>query len=297
MQQILDNGIYKWYGYLKENKRMMKSKLSKVSVKDKNLWRAYASQVAVISSLITLISFCILPSGGAKWRALSLSALALFLVCLFIFNWCKANFTNHADLKINGTEVKIKAGDLFEQEGLKIIGVNNYMDLAADDIVISKTTLHGQFLMRHQDEMEQLEKAIRDSKTLILTRSERAGFKSYDYGSCVLYKDYVLTVLSKFDVKNKAYISTQEYIQFWMTFWDNIDVLYNAKTINIPIMGAGQTRFKGVRPEKQELLEIALWTLKKSGFCNNYAGKSINFVVYTGDVPEIDFYRIQKIFE
>lgn len=276
---------------------MIKSKFSKVSFRDRNLRRAYASQVAVFSSLVTLISFCIPSFNEEKWGIISLSVFILFLICLFIFNWYKANQASHAELKINGSEVKIKVGDLFTQDGLKIIGVNNYIDLVADDIIVSKTTLHGKFVMQHQNEIVQIEKAISNSKTLILEeKSGRNGQKSYDYGSCVLYEDYVLTVLTKFDHKNRAYTSIQEYIQFWMTFWYNIDVLYNSRSINIPIMGAGQTRFNGIKPEKQELLEIALWTLKKSGFCNNYAGRSINFVIYSGDVPEIDFYRIQKQF-
>ena len=81
-----------------------------------------------------------------------------------------------------------------------------------------------------------------------------------------------------------------------MTFWENIDTLYNSRTLNIPLIGAGQTRFRGTKPKKQELLEIALWTLKESGFRNNYADRSINFVIYNGDAPDIDFYRIQKMF-
>ena len=51
------------------------------------------------------------------------------------------------------------------------------------------------------------------------------------------------------------------------------------------------------KKEKQELIEIGLWTLKESGFCNNYSDKSINFIIYEGDAPEIDFYRIQKNFQ
>ena len=58
-----------------------------------------------------------------------------------------------------------------------------------------------------------------------------------------------------------------------------MDVLCNARTVNFPIMGSRQTRFRGVMAKKQELLEIALWTLKESGFHNSYADKSINFIV------------------
>lgn len=281
-----------------EKLKAIKEKFLKVSIKDRNLWREYSAQVAIISSVVTIISFCAPSSSSWKWRIGSSILFIFFLMSLFIYDWYRANQTQYAYLKINGTNVNVQIGDIFDQEGIKIIGVNNYIDLVADDVIIAKATLHGQFIMRHENEIDEIKKAINTSSTLILEdNSDRSDQQSYDYGSCVLYKDFILTVLTKFDLKNKAYTSIQEYIQFWMTFWTNIDVLYNSRTINIPILGAGQTRFRGIKPEKQELIEIGLWTLKESGFHNNYSDKSINFIIYEGDVPEIDFYRIQKTFQ
>lgn len=273
------------------------NKFSKVSIKDKNLWKSYGTVIAAFSSIVTLFSFCVPPLSDLKWKIGSSAIFILFLAILFVLYWYRANQMKEVHLKINGTKVSIGSGDLFAKEGIKVIGVNNYIDLVADDEVVSKTTLHGQFVIRNLDHLNDIKEAIAKSKTLTIDAdSQRPGSNSYDYGSCVLYEDYVLTVLTKFNKLNKAYTSIQEYIGFWMTFWDNIDAVYNSRTINIPIMGAGQTRFRGIKPQKQELLEIALWTLKKSGFCNNYSDKYINFVIYEGDMPEIDLYRIQKMF-
>ncbi len=274
---------------------MFQKQLQKVSFKDEILWREYGGQVAVLSSAITLVSFCLLPSGNWCWRIICSIVFVAVLAVLFFVDWNRAARMEKAKLKINGTNVNIYVGDLFQQEGLKVIGVNNYIDLVADDKVVSRKTLHGQFVMRHKGELAEIKSAIIDSNCMILENtSESLDKKSYDYGSCVLYRDYVLTVLTKFDSQNKAYTSIREYMQFWMTFWSHIDVLYNSRTINIPIMGAGQTRFHGIVPKKQELLEIALWTLEKSGFSNRYADRAINFVIYEGDLSEIDFYHIQK---
>lgn len=256
----------------------------------------YGAQVAVVSSVVTLFSFCIPPSDDWRWRLGCLVLFLLFLGMLFVRNWCRANWMEHADLVINHTKVHVYIGDIFAQNGLKIIGVNNSIDLTADDVIVSKSTLHGQFIARHQQEIGEIKKAIKKSSTMIKEDSTGHKRQSYSYGSCVQYQDYVLTVLSKFDNQNKAYTSIQEYVQFWMTFWKNIDVIYNARTLHIPIMGAGQTRFRGENPGKQELLEIALWTMKESGFCNRYPDKSVNFVIHEGDAPDIDFYRIQKMF-
>lgn len=273
------------------------AKCSKISIKDNYLLKEYCSKVAIISSFVGIISFCIPSVSSWKWRVVCLLLFVVVLVAIFISDWYKANQLLQANLKINGTSVNVKIGDLFMQEGLKVIGVNNYFDLVADDVVISKATLHGKFVLKHQDEIKEIEKAIENSQTLVKDDiSGRRNMNSYDYGSCVIYNDYVLTALTKFDLKNKAYTSLREYIQFWIVFWDNMDVICNSQTINIPIMGAGQTRFRGIRPKKQELIEIALWALKESGFQINYVDKSINFIIYERDAPDINFYHIQRMF-
>lgn len=274
--------------------------MHKVTIKDKALWKTYGTQVAVISSAVTLLAFCLPPSSSLRWRITCSAIFILALILIFIGNWYNANHKKRADLSINQTKVHVYIGDLFAQDGLKIIGVNNYIDLVADDVVVSKNTLHGQFIIRYQKEIDEIKKVIKKSKTLIkdeCPQHNQRNKPSYANGSCVLYGEYVLAVLTRFDNQNKAVTSIQEYVQFWMSFWKNIDALYNSRTLNIPILGAGQTRFRDEIPAKQELLEIALWTLKESGFHNNYRDKSINFVVYENDAREIDFYRIQKIFE
>lgn len=270
-----------------------RSHLSKVAINNRSLWKNYGSQVAVISSVVTLLSFCISLPENPAWKLIAPLFFVILLASLFLFDWWKANHTKSVHLTINKTNVNIEIGNLFSKEGLKIIGVNNHIDLIADDKIISKATLHGRFILQHQAEISEIKKAIEDSETLIPQKEQE---KSYEYGSCVLYKDYILTVLTKFDGQNRAYTSIQEYIKFWMTFWSQIDMLYNSRTINIPLMGAGQTRFRGIIPKKQELLEIALWTLKESGFSNRYSDKAINFIIHENDAPEIDFYRIQQLF-
>ena len=122
----------------------------------------------------------------------------------------------------------------------------------------------------------------------------QAGRKvRYPLGSVVEFENYVLTAFTKFDEDNKAYLSAEEYVGFWMQFWKNIDEIYAGRTLNIPLMGAGITRFRDGKPSKQELLEVMLWTLKISGFHNTYSDGKVNIVIYRSDVKDIDFYHIQ----
>ncbi|MDO5400815.1 MAG: DUF6430 domain-containing protein [Eubacteriales bacterium] len=270
---------------------------TKVSFKDKDLWRSYGTWVAWISTTLSFVTLFVEMPTESKITYLYAGLFALALVLLFVCLWWRANAQNYVNLKINGTNIHVRIGDIWKQDGLKIIGVNNFIDLVADDVVVKKGTLHGQFIQKNQNRISEIGDAICSSRATIPEgNTTRPNDQSYDFGSCVLFEDCILTVLTKFDEYDRAYTSMEEYLKFWMTFWDKVDILYNCRTLNIPILGAGQTRFYGQKPTKQELLEIAIWTLWKSGFRNTYADMSINFIVYEGDASEIDFYALEKRF-
>lgn len=109
----------------------------------------------------------------------------------------------------------------------------------------------------------------------------------------VEFEGYILTAFTNFDAYNKAFLTADNYMRFLMKFWENIDTIYAGRTINIPLMGAGITRFKNGKPTKQQLLEMTLWSLKISGFRNTYGDKKIRLIIYAPDVAEIDLYHIQ----
>jgi hypothetical protein len=49
-------------------------------------------------------------------------------------------------IKIDGTTVTVKAGDIFNEEGLKAIAFNEYFDTVVDNSFISERSLNGIFL-------------------------------------------------------------------------------------------------------------------------------------------------------
>lgn len=49
--------------------------------------------------------------------------------------------------------------------------VNNFIDLVADDIVILKATPHGKFIDQYQKEIDNIDEAINNSRTLILEKN------------------------------------------------------------------------------------------------------------------------------
>lgn len=296
---------------MEELKRWIDVNFSKVNFFDRILWRNYLSVLGVVSSFVTLISFF----GTAQNIELSITcAASVFiaaLILIFLCMWWNANHQKCVRLNINGTQVRVQEGDIFELFEKKpedrsgeicVIGVNDYYDTIVDDRIVAKKTLHGQYIMRiaEAQKLEQLEQAIQTDEMLnkkgnYEQRPERSKGRKFRYslGSLVEFEAYVLAAFTKVDENNTAFLTAEEYTGFWMRFWTNIDEIYAGRTINIPLMGAGVTRFKSGKPSKQELLETILWSLKISGFHNTYTDKQINIIICKSDINEIDFYHIQ----
>lgn len=292
-------------------KEWFKINFSKVNILDGVLWRNYLSVLGIVSSIVTLISFLGTAQNLEIGVIYIVTLFIAILALIFIYMWWSANRQKYVRLRINNTEIRIREGNIFEllekdpkdrRGEISIIGVNDYYDTIVDDRIIAKKTLPGQYIERiaNAGKLEQLEQAIetdeminREGNYAEDTERTRGRKRRYSIGSLVEFEAYVLAAFTKFDESNKAFLTAEEYLEFWMRFWNNVDEVYAGRTINIPLMGAGITRFKSGKPSKQELLEIMLWSLRISGFHNTYADKQINIIIYKTDINDIDFYHIQ----
>ena len=293
-----------------KNAQAAKAKL-KVTFCDRTLWKNYLSVLGVVGTAVTLLSFFITANDiGINKIILAVIFIAV-IVAVFLRMWYSANHQDHAELRINNTTVKVVVGDIWAQLGkdpddrngeVSVIGVNDFYDIIVDDRIIAASSLHGQYIKKisQAGKLEQLNSVIENDPILNkpgnhkTITSRKAGRQTrYEIGSVVEFESYILAAFTRFDNDNKAWLTSEEYVRFWMKFWENIDGIYAGRTINIPLMGAGITRFKNGKPTKQELLEAMLWSMKISGFRNTYADKQVNFIIYQPDAQEIDFYHIQ----
>ncbi|MCT7057295.1 macro domain-containing protein, partial [Salmonella enterica] len=73
----------------------------------------------------------------------------IFLIILFLLYfgiWFKSNNLSEVNLDVEGSIVTVKAGDLFRQDGFKVIAFNEYFDTQVDDVVISHNSLNGLYI-------------------------------------------------------------------------------------------------------------------------------------------------------
>ena len=69
-------------------------------------------------------------------------------------------------------------------------------------------------------------------------------------------------------------------------------MIYSGKTVSIPLLGNGVTRFKDCEVNEQELLEIILWTYRISKVKFPYPA-CLNIVLHEGLRDKINLYRLK----
>jgi len=258
----------------------------KVSPFDKrvlNKFYAFLSAISVITSIVFLFA------GIEDKDKPVAGAVALGVIILaYIGIWIYANMRRSIRLKINTSEVEVYFGDIFEDAAeLKAISFNEYYDTQVDDKIISKQSLHGQFIEKYfagqVDVLDDIIAADEHLKEMIAEENSTrpAGKKTkYKLGTVCMAKEYLLIALSRFDANNKAFLEISDYVSCLLTFWNEVDRVYAGRTLSLPVLGSGITRFKNYENiSDQELLELIIWTFKLSRIKFTYPSK-VKIVVW-----------------
>ncbi|MCC8056883.1 macro domain-containing protein [Cloacibacillus sp.] len=273
----------------------------KVPFFDKRILHQFYRVLSAIS-VLTSIVFLFVDIDARYKLGIGIAVLAL-LVALYIGMWIFANKRRVITLKINTSEVEVKFGDIFEEQAdLKAIGFNEYFDTQVDNNIISATSLHGQYIEKfYKDKVSELDSMISADTHLpdayIGENSGRIQEKKgkYKLGTICVANDYLLTALSRFDENNKAYLEINDYINCLLNFWNEVDRVYAGRTVALPILGSGITRFKGYESiTDQELLELIIWTFKVSRIKFTYPSKA-KIVVYEKKSERINLLRLKDL--
>lgn len=268
----------------------------KVKFFDKNLIKKYINMLSIINLFFTsVLIFWDIPQ---EYKLILFIVFIAINVSIYIFLFVRANKIINVKLDIDGSIVEIKEGDIFKEEGLKVINFNEYFDTKVDNKIIAENTLNGQFIKKYVENIEELDNLIDQKLEKIDCNTNRKDGKKkrYALGEIVEYKDFLITSLSKFDDQNRANLTLKEYIGFLMNFWNSLDVIYANRNVSITIFGSGITRFKEITYiSDQELLEIIIWSFKISKVKFKYPTK-ISIIIPKEKINKINLYKIKGEF-
>lgn len=273
--------------------------MAKVNFFDKRVVRQFLEVVSVIS-IVASLSFIFIEIP----KDLKLVVGGIFLVALmavYIFLWYRSNNLEHIHAKIEGSDVIIKKGDIFKQEGFKAIAFNEYFDTQVDEKIISSASLNGSFITDHLEiSVADLDRHIEnynfDTDDIIGENTDRKSGKKlrFEIGAICILDEYLLTAFSKFDDKNRARLTMPEYLSFLINFWDRVNRVYAQKSVSVPIFGSGITRIKEHKNiSDEDLLKIMLWTFRISEMRFKYPAK-LAIIIHPGKMDTINLLDIKS---
>lgn len=275
----------------------------KVNLFDKGVRNKFWVYFSVISGVLSFILlFNIVPEKYEEYLKYIGYLSFLVLLIIYLIIWSKANELTDIDFDIDGSNVNIKCGDLFAENGLKTIAFNDYFDTVVDDKIISNKSLNGIFINKYfNGQTEVLDNFIvekSDELDIINNQVDRRlGGKNVQFrlSTIFVYDDFILTAFSKFDEHNKATLTMPEYIEFLINFWDRVNRVYAQKTVSVPIFGSGITRIKEHKNiSDEDLLKIMLWTFKLSEMKFKHPAK-LTIIIHKDKISQINLFNIKSI--
>ena len=272
--------------------------MAKVSFFDIRVVKQFLEVVSVISFLASLSFIFIEIPKSCKLVAGGIFLLALML--FYIFLWRRSNSLEHIHAKIEGSDVIIKKGDIFKQEGFKAIAFNEYFDTQVDEKIISSASLNGKFIIDYLEvSVAELDLHIGnynfDSDDVVDENNDRESGKKlrFEIGAICILDEYLLTAFSKFDGKNRARLTMPEYLSFLINFWDRVNRVYAQKSVSVPIFGSGITRIKEHKNiSDEDLLKIMLWTFRISEMRFKYPAK-LAIIIHPEKIDAINLLDIK----
>lgn len=221
---------------------------------------------------------------------------------IYFWIWYRLNKLQSVNIKIDGCDVCIKAGDLFSEPDLKVIAFNEYFDTQVDDKIIASASLNGiyinKFFPNNTQELDDIITNNISEEDLIekdSVRKKGGKSKKYKLSTLLEHEDFILTAFTRFDENNRAYLSMPDYIEFLINFWDRINQVYAQRSVSVPIFGSGITRIKEHKNiSDEELLKIMLWTFKLSETKFKYPAK-LTIIIHGPKLKEIDLSVMQYI--
>lgn len=227
----------------------------------KNLWTfktiAFARFLKSLGVLFSIEKLLELFDTGCYLKTYSLGlGVVLLIASIFwgvLFLLCKKEMIR---LPINKrTKLSVHYGDIFNEQGVRVIPVNEYFDTHLGDGIIAANTIHGKFLARltaHITELRNMideQLALKEALPVYRDRNLVEGLPQnrYPLGTTIRItinnQTYLLVAVTRFNEKEHVEVDDSEYMGIMQKMFSSVEQLNDAQTVNIPLIGGGQAGF------------------------------------------------------
>lgn len=257
-----------------------------------------ATLVGAISTILSILGISFGDTAISNiWYRLGIVVCLYLVLVLIVYFFIGMCFNKSVIIQIRNTSVLINCGDIFSASGLRVIGCDTHFDTRVDDVVISKTSLHGQLILKHGNKSE-IKKAIEKEALRLRLQKNNNGLYDFPLGTIIRYESsidnhtYLLLAMAKLDSQHEAHTNMAQFELMLMKMWKEIDRVYAKYDVSLPILGTGISRFDDGPKGKDELLRCMLCTLNSSGVTL----KSKVEILIFGDTNEFSLYEYKDMF-
>jgi hypothetical protein len=179
----------------------------------------------------------------------------LLSICFFIFDGFLISgfYINKVELfkERFGMKVVVKIGDIFEKNGWRVIGVNDFFDSKVDNKVISASTLHGLVINKYwENNVEEFDSKIFKALSGIESKKvERVNGKKYRYpigtAANIICEDekFLFVALAETSIQNGVTVSSAEnIICATRGAMREARIICANNSLIIPLLGSGLAR-------------------------------------------------------
>ena len=257
-----------------------------------------ATIVGGLSTILSILGFSLGDMGVSNiWLRMGIVIILYLLLCLIIYVIIGQVFKESVSIQIRKTSVLINCGNIFSASGLRVIGCDTHFDTRVDDVVISKTSLHGQLFLEHGIKSE-IESAVKNEAIRLGLQKNDDGLYDFPLGTIIRYDSsvdnhtYLMLAMTKLNSQYEAHTDMAQFELMLMKMWREIDRVYAKCDVAFPILGTGISRFDDGPKDRDELLRCMLCTLNSSGVTL----KSKVEILIFGDAAEISLYEYKDMF-
>lgn len=242
------------------------------------LWN-YIKVVGAYSTTITTLIFSFVPEScfnsgfipvnfGADTIILCNRLLTLLAVFILV-STAKLIYVKSrksVTIKHNGYSIIVEYANIFEKADCKkVIGFDECFttNIGESPASIKPNSICGQFLAKNPN--INIDNLL--SQFNLRAQRKKSEFNSqncYESGRLLPYDDYLLLAFAKLDTSGLGRLTREEYVKCLDILWEEIDKYYACKSVAIPILGSGITRFRDDSLTQQQLLDIIIASYKMS---------------------------------
>lgn len=271
-------------------------------------WRLLLTRFgAALAILLTIKNvFALIPCIKSWIEKFGVCCFVLIILVSLAYAMLLLRKKQSLSLALNkATKLTVSYGDLFAQDGMKVIPVNEYFDTHLGDGIVAQNTIHGLFLKKYQGQIRKLEELISaqlQEKTPLQgeyrERNMVPGLPQtpYPLGTSVRIvidnKKYLLVAVTRFNENEHVDIKLPEYSIVIQQLFYNMEQLCDANPVYVPLIGGGQA---GIKLSKMQLLN----TIIRAGQNSEVSIlKGVHVILYGEETKkEVNLNIIKHLFE